>query len=451
MRRLTVLIAAILLSSAATIGSGSRAYVASADSGSAAVSTHASAPTAADIVATAEQYLGYPYAYIGDDPSTGFSCIGFIHFIFGQHGMNVPEELSAAYGSAPAVDQKQLLAGDLVFFQDTLWSGISHVDLYIGNGKMIGADSFQTGVQIDTLSDPYWQAHYLGSTRPLYDSPGTPPEASPTASPSPAPATATVTPTAVSVTIGSLLRPLHGATVYSGPGDRYQTVGTVTPSTWLTTVRVQGQWVNVAFYGGSEYGWLDSTDLDLSSAHFAPAAPTPTSGTSSARSASGQTSGESIAIVQRDDSGKTLAAVTAVPVYSGPDTADRVFAMLAAGNRVRAIRSQGPWDQVVLPDGAQGWVRYQALTNVPPGGAGPRARVQVVAEHPAASGRRVVVVADVLFVRAGPFGQAGILRRVHAGDRLRVLATRIGWDYVALRDDSRGWVNAEWVRESTSG
>ena len=56
-----------------------------------------------------------------------------------------------------------------------------------------------------------------------------------------------------------------------------------------------------------------------------------------------------------------------------------------------------------------------------------------------------MVTADVLFVRAGPDPHARILRRVQAGDRLRLLTTSGDWDNVVLRDESRGWVSALWV------
>ena len=34
--------------------------------------------SAARIIATAKLYLGYPYAWTGSEPSTGFSCIGIL-------------------------------------------------------------------------------------------------------------------------------------------------------------------------------------------------------------------------------------------------------------------------------------------------------------------------------------------------------------------------------------
>ncbi len=60
-----------------------------------------------------------------------------------------------------------------------------------------------------------------------------------------------------------------------------------------------------------------------------------------------------------------------------------------------------------------------------------------------ANGREVVVTADVLFVRNGPDPHAHILRRVHAGDRLSILGTLHGWDYVSQRDGSHGWVSTQ--------
>jgi uncharacterized protein YgiM (DUF1202 family) len=61
------------------------------------------------------------------------------------------------------------------------------------------------------------------------------------------------------------------------------------------------------------------------------------------------------------------------------------------------------------------------------------------------AGRMLLVTADILFVRGGPDRHARILRRVHAGDRLRLLTTSGDWDEVVLRDDARGWVSARWV------
>src|SRR5437868_3217330 len=211
-RRLLACVAASAL--AAGSAGGGHPRQASADTTGTGSATGSSAPaTVAQIVATAQRYVGYPYASIGDAPATGFSCIGFAHFVFAQNGVYVPEDLSKAYAGAPHVDQNNLQPGDLVFFQNTVWQGLSHVALYIGNGQMIAADSYQTGVERDTLSDPYWQAHYFGATRPLADPSGTPVD--PSSTPAPGPSSPSPVPPSgpnLNVKAGATLTPLHAAT-----------------------------------------------------------------------------------------------------------------------------------------------------------------------------------------------------------------------------------------------
>src|SRR6185312_11995306 len=46
-------------------------------SGASKLTAPSRAPSPSDIVATAQQYLGSPYAWIGNTPA-GFSCIGFV-------------------------------------------------------------------------------------------------------------------------------------------------------------------------------------------------------------------------------------------------------------------------------------------------------------------------------------------------------------------------------------
>lgn len=211
------------------------------------------AAVASIVIARARSLLGAPYAHIGDDPHTGFSCIGFIHYLYAQVGIDVPYELNAAYGAHPRVDPSSLEPGDLIFFSNTVWAGLSHVALYIGGGAIIGADNVKTGVELTTLSDPYWLSHYTGATRPLAVLPGG--GASFSAS-SPLPG--------LNVAGGEKLKSRRaGGIVYSGPDYNYPAIDRLSRGMALQVMRTQGLWTDV-FYrnaGGEFAGWVDARYL----------------------------------------------------------------------------------------------------------------------------------------------------------------------------------------------
>ena len=64
------------------------------------------------------------------------------------------------------VSKASLQPGDLVFLQNTYRQGVSHVGIYIGDGKMIHASSSK-GVVISDLSTSYYTQHYHSVRRVL--------------------------------------------------------------------------------------------------------------------------------------------------------------------------------------------------------------------------------------------------------------------------------------------
>lgn len=121
--------------------------------------------SADQIISTAKRYIGVPYVWGGSSPS-GFDCSGFTQYVFKQHGITIPRTTTEQYKLGSYVSKSNLLPGDLVFLQNTYREGISHVGIYVGDGKMIHASSSK-GVVISDLSTSYYVKHYYGARRVL--------------------------------------------------------------------------------------------------------------------------------------------------------------------------------------------------------------------------------------------------------------------------------------------
>jgi peptidoglycan endopeptidase LytE len=121
------------------------------------------AATGKRIAAIACKYIGVPYRWAGTSPR-GFDCSGFTQYVFRQVDIDLPRTASDQAGSGSHVDKKDLQVGDLVFF-NTYGKGISHVGIYLGDGKFISASSSH-GVTVDALDDPhYWGRRYRDARR----------------------------------------------------------------------------------------------------------------------------------------------------------------------------------------------------------------------------------------------------------------------------------------------
>ncbi|WP_432357406.1 C40 family peptidase [Sporosarcina sp. UB5] len=123
----------------------------------------ASSSDTATITETASSLVGIKYAY-GGTTKAGFDCSGFVTYVFKQHGIKLSRTSSGMYASGTKVEKDDLIEGDLVFF-NTSGKGVSHVGIYIGDGKFAHA-STSKGVSIAKLNDPhYWGKRYVGAKR----------------------------------------------------------------------------------------------------------------------------------------------------------------------------------------------------------------------------------------------------------------------------------------------
>lgn len=123
----------------------------------------ASSVNSSELVATAKDLIGTKYRG-GGTTKAGFDCSGFVSYVYNDLGVSLPRTSSGMYASGSKIDKSDLSSGDLVFF-NTSGRGVSHVGIYIGDGKFIHS-STSKGVKIDKLSDPYyWGDRYVGAKR----------------------------------------------------------------------------------------------------------------------------------------------------------------------------------------------------------------------------------------------------------------------------------------------
>ncbi len=106
--------------------------------------------------------LGTTYK-TGGMSTTGFDCSGFTKYVFQRLGLTLPRTSKAQFKVGTTVSRSNLRSGDLLFF-NTLGNGVSHVGIYVGNGKFAQSSSSR-GVTISSLSQAYWANRYIGAKR----------------------------------------------------------------------------------------------------------------------------------------------------------------------------------------------------------------------------------------------------------------------------------------------
>jgi cell wall-associated NlpC family hydrolase len=91
--------------------------------------------------------LGTPYRYGASGP-TAFDCSGLVKWSFANAGRALPRTSRAMAGVGTPVSRANLQPGDLVFF----YKPISHVGIYIGNGKIVHASRTGQPVKVSDMA-----------------------------------------------------------------------------------------------------------------------------------------------------------------------------------------------------------------------------------------------------------------------------------------------------------
>jgi len=112
--------------------------------------------------------VGTPYRFGGSTPEGGFDCSGLVNYVYRDVlDLRLPRsarELAAYQG--PRIRPEHLIGADLVFFGSR--GNVTHVGIYVGEGRFVHAPTSGGTVRLDRLDGPYWRQHYTGSKRILH-------------------------------------------------------------------------------------------------------------------------------------------------------------------------------------------------------------------------------------------------------------------------------------------
>jgi cell wall-associated NlpC family hydrolase len=125
-------------------------------------------PAAANaVLMRAISLVGTPYRYGGNTPDGGFDCSGLVNYVFRDMlDLRLPRTSRDLAGfQGPKIEPQRLAAADLVFFGSG--TQVTHVGIYVGEGRFVHAPSSGGTVRLDHLDGSYWQRHYSGAKRIL--------------------------------------------------------------------------------------------------------------------------------------------------------------------------------------------------------------------------------------------------------------------------------------------
>lgn len=111
-----------------------------------------------------EEWYGTPYR-MGGTSKSGIDCSAFVRALYEKvYSTGIDRTSRDQFAASIRLkDKEELQEGDLVFFKIKT-RRISHVGVYLANGKFVHASSSR-GVVISDLNDSYWVRYYAGGGR----------------------------------------------------------------------------------------------------------------------------------------------------------------------------------------------------------------------------------------------------------------------------------------------
>ena len=119
-----------------------------------------------NLLLNAKKHLGGKYVWGGTHPK-GFDCSGYTQYLYKKEGVDIPRTAYEQSKVGKEVSRYDLKKGDLLFFLTDKSRGIpvTHVGMYIGDGKFIHAASKRQGIIISSLEKSRYGSIFVKATR----------------------------------------------------------------------------------------------------------------------------------------------------------------------------------------------------------------------------------------------------------------------------------------------
>lgn len=103
------------------------------------------------IVNYAKQFLGNPYVWGGTSLNNGTDCSGFTMGVYNHYDYYLSRVSRDQAYNGTKISASSLKPGDLVFYGNNSTGYISHVAIYMGNGRIIHASNHRDGIKTSSL------------------------------------------------------------------------------------------------------------------------------------------------------------------------------------------------------------------------------------------------------------------------------------------------------------
>jgi hypothetical protein len=122
-----------------------------------------------NLAKTINELQGRNYVWAEEGPEC-FDCSGYTYYAFGKMGIEIPRVARDQIKKGQSIKMSDLQFGDLIFFDTTpkQTGKISHVGIYLGDGKFTHASTTDYKITVDDLFEKeYYKKRYRGAKRYL--------------------------------------------------------------------------------------------------------------------------------------------------------------------------------------------------------------------------------------------------------------------------------------------